>query len=106
MEGRGESGKSLPGRSGRGDPSRFPTKGRPKGTKNKYSKLRDSLLDAFEQTGGVPALVEWGKKERNKKEFYKLIVSVLPKNIDIELDGVSQAIQINLVDYGKAGDGE
>jgi len=105
MEGESKT-KTLPVRSGRGDPSRFPTKGRPKGTKNKYSKLRDSLLDAFEQTGGTKALVEWGMKERNKKEFYKLIVSVLPKNVDIELDGITQAIQINLVDFSKADDGE
>jgi hypothetical protein len=101
-----EPAGAVPARSRRGDPSRFPTKGRPKGTKNKYSKLRDSLLDAFEQTGGTKELVAWGSQPRNRKEFYKLIVSILPKNIDIDGPGLSQALQINVVNFSETDDGE
>ncbi len=55
-------------------------KGRPKGSKNKSTvKVKEAFEAAFEELGGVAALVEWGTKERS--EFYKLYAKLLPVQI-------------------------
>lgn len=55
-------------------------KGRPKGSQNKVnSTVRWNLVEAHRQLGGVEGLVKWGK--RNRGEFYKLLVKVLPSEI-------------------------
>lgn len=51
--------------------------GRPRGRSNKQSTtVKDALIEAFDQMGGVPALVKWGKTD--PKEFYKIWVKILP----------------------------
>ena len=53
------------------------TGGRQAGTPNKITSLvKNALIDAFEQIGGVENLVEWGRE--NQTDFYKLWVKVLP----------------------------
>lgn len=55
----------------------YKTGGRQKGTPNKTTKeVKNALIQAFDELGGVPALVEWGKK--NPDDFYKLWVKVMP----------------------------
>lgn len=56
--------------------------GRPKGSRNRFTNLKDAFLEAFEQTGGVEALVEWARRDKNKRDFYRLVASMLPRNID------------------------
>lgn len=52
--------------------------GRVKGTPNKRtSEVKGSLIEAFDNLGGVDALVEWAK-DGNRGEFYKLWAKVLP----------------------------
>lgn len=71
--------------------------GREKGSKNKFTTLRNDFLKAFEIIGGIKALAEWGRKERNKMHFYKMIVSMLPKDINLgNQDG--EALQITISD--------
>jgi hypothetical protein len=54
--------------------------GRAPGVKNRYTKsVKEALLIAFDQLGGVPALVEWGRL--NRSDFYKLLVRVLPSEV-------------------------
>jgi len=62
--------------------------GKPKGTKNKFTNLKEAFLQAFEQTGGVLGLVEWIlKTPRNRGDFYKMIAKMLPANLDVTASG-------------------
>lgn len=55
----------------------YKTGGRKKGTPNKATtEVKNALISAFDEMGGVPALVEWGRE--NPTEFYKLWVKVMP----------------------------
>ena len=59
-------------------------KGRPKGSKDKFTDLKNSFLEAFEKLGGVDALVEWAKKNANTKaQFYAMITKLFPRTIDV-----------------------
>jgi len=60
-------------------------KGRPKGSKNKFTTLKQSFLDAFEAIGGTEELTRWGKKPLNRESFYKMVTKLLPKAIDTKL---------------------
>jgi hypothetical protein len=51
--------------------------GRRKGCKNKFTRVaKDHFIEAFEDSGGVRALTEWGKL--NRSEFYKLYGRLIP----------------------------
>jgi len=65
--------KFKPGK--RGNP-----KGRPRGSQNKFSTIKQAFLEAFEAAGGTTSLTEWGKV--NRKEFYTMIAKMLPKEIE------------------------
>lgn len=55
-------------------------KGREKGVPNKTTvAVKAALTAAFEELGGVPALVKWGKE--NETEFYKLWAKLLPTEV-------------------------
>jgi hypothetical protein len=54
--------------------------GRKKGVPNKTTaSVKAALCEAFEQRGGVPALLKWANAEPT--EFYKLWGKMLPKEI-------------------------
>lgn len=56
------------------------TGGRVKGTPNKATKaVKDALVEAFDELGGVPALVAWAKSDPT--EFYKLWTKMLPNEV-------------------------
>jgi hypothetical protein len=58
--------------------------GRTKGKPNKVTTaVKEALCLAFEGIGGTAKLIEWGKKEKNRAEFYKLWVKILPKEIEV-----------------------
>jgi hypothetical protein len=55
--------------------------GRKKGQVNKITKsVKEALAEAFEQMGGIPSLVRWGRL--NQGEFYKLWVRLLPIQVN------------------------
>jgi hypothetical protein len=59
-----------------------PGPGRPKGSQNKFTSLKQAFLDAFGLIGGVDALAEWAKKsERNRGVFYGLITKLFPQEV-------------------------
>lgn len=59
------------------------------------TKFKDSMLDAFKSLGGVAGLVKWAKKsDSNKREFYKMVVSLVPKDIKIEGEGIGNIYQL------------
>jgi len=43
-----------------------PGPGRPKGSKNKLTNIKDELLFAYEVIGGLGGLTAWAKKEENR----------------------------------------
>jgi len=64
------------------------SRGRPKGSKNKFTSLKDSFLEAFEALDGTQGLINWAKKsERNKALFYGWITKMLPSNVDVDHSG-------------------
>jgi hypothetical protein len=60
-------------------------RGRPKGSKNKLFQIRTDWLAAYQKGGGV-ALFEKLIVE-DLSTFIKLGVSMLPKEMDVEVDG-------------------
>lgn len=54
---------------------------RPGSTNKRTAEVKDALLKAFDELGGVEALVKWGKQARNRTEFYKLWAKLLPTEI-------------------------
>jgi hypothetical protein len=54
-----------------------PGPGRPRGSKNKFTTLKDDLLTAYQEKGGIKYL-----KELPDELFTKLIVKLLPQEIE------------------------
>jgi len=79
--GKGTNGKFLRG-------NRY-SKGRKKGSKDKFTTLKQSFLDAFrdDRIGGTEGLTKvFSKNDIRKIEFFKLISKMLPSNINVEGD--------------------
>jgi len=71
------------------------TGGRQKGTPNKVSsKLRDDVLEALSQSGGVEYLKEQAKE--NPTSFMSLIGRMLPKDVDVTTDGEKMVMTFNM----------
>lgn len=69
----GENGWRGPGKGGR-----------PVGAVGKFSRLKAEILEAFhhERMGGIEGMVNWAcKSDENRKNFYKFIVQLLPKDL-------------------------
>jgi hypothetical protein len=62
------------------------TGGRQKGTPNKTTvAAKEAIHQAFEQMGGIPALVKWANKnDDNAKAFY---TQVWPKIVPLQVGG-------------------
>lgn len=59
-------------------------KGRKKGAKNKFTDLKKSFLDAFEQIGGTEGLAKWAMDKRNRAAFYNIVSKLLPTQIRLD----------------------
>jgi len=81
QEKRGDDGRFLPG--GSGNPS-----GRPEGSKNKFTNLKDVFLEVFENIGGADELERWvGESKYNKRLFYQWLTRMLPTSISGDVKG-------------------
>ena len=78
--------------AGPGRPKGLPrTGGRQKGTINKTTaSVKEALTQAFEQMGGVPALLTWGRSSPD--EFYKLWAKMLPTEITANVNATVQYV--------------
>jgi hypothetical protein len=65
-------------------------KGRPKGSKNKFTNIKDAFINVFKDVGGETYLREFAMA--HPKEFVRLMGSMLPKEIQAE---VKSDIQIS-----------
>ena len=61
--------------------------GRPRGSKNKFTNLKNDFLKAYEDIGGVEGLIVWIKEsKRNKAMFYQWLTKMLPTSLVGEQD--------------------
>ena len=60
-----------------------PSTGRKKGSKNKFTTLKQAFLDAFIGIGGTEELKTWAKDEKNRAVFYQMVAKLLPKEVDL-----------------------
>ena len=76
-----------------------PGPGRPKGSKNKFTDLKNAFLEAFEELNGTEGLVKWAKmNNRNRAQFYQMITKMLPSNVSLDHTGnVDTKMTINVV---------
>lgn len=58
--------------------------GKQAGSIDRAKAIKSAFFETFERIGGIDALVKWVNENRlNKREFYKMVLSVLPKEMDI-----------------------
>ena len=77
-----------------GTPFEKGNSGRPKGTPNKFTNLKQAFLDVFEQieeeskkNDNVKSFFQWVlKNDKNRGTFYQLISKMLPSNVAMEGD--------------------
>jgi len=74
-----------------------PGPGRPKGSKNKLTNIKDEFLFAYEVIGGLGGLTAWAKKEENRTEFYRMLTRLFPREIKAEIT-IGRAISEYSVD--------
>ncbi len=61
--------------------------GKPKGTVNKYTTLKQSILDAYHRLGGVRWLVAQAKE--NPTAFIALLGRLLPRQVESDEDAIT-----------------
>ena len=64
--------------------------GRPKGSKDKFTKMKESFFEAFHsvEVGGTDGLIEWAiRSNENRTQFYKFIVAMMPKDLNVGSNG-------------------
>jgi hypothetical protein len=90
-------GENYAAKRGRGRPFSKGNKGRPKGVPNKSTvSTKAALIEAFEQLGGVPSLVQWATNEPT--EFYRLWSKMLP--LDVQHD-VGVGVRAFVAEWGQ-----
>lgn len=76
-------------------------RGRPKGSLNRtHATVRWSLIEAFRLTGGVQALVKWGKA--NPDLFYPMLTKLLPTELAEAGYSGDNRIQVVILPPGQA----
>lgn len=76
------------------------TGGRQKGTPNRTTTaIKDAFKEAFDDMGGVQALVKWGKA--NPGQFYPLAARLIPTEVN---GNVAASLTIELVRFSEPKD--
>jgi hypothetical protein len=77
--------EKKPKRSPRnGQPVPSNPNGRPKGSKNKFTTLKQSFLNVFERLGGDDALLKFA--ETHKAIFYQMVTRLFPTEVSGSLN--------------------
>lgn len=59
-------------------------KGRPKGAKNKYSRVKQDMLWVYKELGGRREMLKWAKERNTQEVFYRELLRLIPKELDVE----------------------
>ena len=73
--------------------------GRPKGSQNKFTSLKEDFLNAYndDRVGGIEGLIEWIiENKRNKAMFYQWLTKMLPTNVVEDVRGRIE-VEINKI---------
>ena len=71
------------------------------GVRERATQIKIAFYKTFEEIGGMRRLKQWIEKSPvNEREFYKILVPLLPKELDIKGDGLKDT-QIILVTPNK-----
>ncbi len=74
--------------------------GRPKGSQNKYTLLKQTILEAFDELGGKEDLVNIGKE--SPRDFLRLLGQLLPRELKADL---GEGLKV-IVEYVRMNPGE
>ncbi len=74
-----------------------PRPGRPKGSLNKLTNIKNEFLFAYEVIGGLGGLTVWAKEPGNRTEFYKMLTKLFPREVRTEIT-VGRAVSEYSVD--------
>ena len=83
--------------------------GRKKGTPNKFTSLKQSFLDAFQDKdiGGTQGLIEvYKKNDMRKMEFFKLLTKLFPTSITAGDENDGEPLMIIYMPVKKEKSGE
>ncbi|MFX0135920.1 MAG: hypothetical protein ACFFDN_19920 [Candidatus Hodarchaeota archaeon] len=60
--------------------------GRPKGAKDKFTNLKEDILQVYNKLGGSKGVYEWVNKDkaRRLRWFYDTVFKMLPSNLQID----------------------
>ena len=61
------------------------------GSKNKFTTLKSTFIEAFEEIGGVGNLVEWARC--NQTEIYKILARLMPREIHADVNAGSTLVE-------------
>lgn len=72
--------------------------GMTKGTKHHATKIKEAFYEAFEKTGGMKGLAKWIESNpSNKRHFYSMILSILPKDVNMKGEGFGGDLHITIL---------
>nr|BDD44709.1 hypothetical protein 15 [bacterium] len=58
--------------------------GKNAGVRHKASIVKQAFFDVFQRLGGPDELVRWANESKaNKRDFYKMILTILPRELDV-----------------------
>lgn len=61
-----------------------PGPGRPKGSMNRFTTMKQSFIEAFDALGGTAGLIAWAKASpKNRRDFYSWVARMLPADINL-----------------------
>lgn len=75
--------------------------GRPKGSKNKFTGIKESILNVYQDIGGDKAFAEWASKPQNRGAFYQIAAKLAPKEVQVAGEE-GGPLQIQLISYKDA----
>ena len=70
--------------------------GKPKGSANKFTDLKQAYLDVFDQIekkslekeSAIKSFFQWAtKNDKNQGMFYQMVAKMLPTNADLDIKG-------------------
>jgi len=65
------------------------------GFRHRATRIKESFCEVYEKLGGTEGLFKWIQShQNNKREFYKMMLMILPKEIDMRGEGLDTKIFI------------